>query len=151
MEGIKIVDTSIEHINDIMIIERLSFAIPWSKKSFVEEISNNKFAHYICAVTHNNTLGYAGMWKIFDEGHITNFAVHPEYRRAGIGSKMMDALIGKANVMGIKSMTLEVRENNKGAISLYTGYGFREVGIRKNYYVNNGENAIIMWKMDKIY
>ena len=106
----------------------------------------NKAALYFCAVTGGKAVGYAGMWKVFDEGHITNIAVHPEFRNAGVGSALIEALISAAKENGITSLTLEVRKSNLPALALYRKYGFRECGIRKSYYTDNNEDAIIMWK-----
>ncbi len=146
MKEINIVKTEICHIDDIITIEKLSFTIPWTKNAFIQELKNNKLAMYISAEIENKVVGYAGMWKIFDEGHITNIAVHPEFRHIGIGSMLLEGLINISKREDITKMTLEVRKSNKAAQSLYMRYGFKEAGIRKDYYADNGEDAIIMWK-----
>lgn len=143
---IKIVNTNINHLDDIIEIEKLSFSIPWSRNAFLEELQNNRFAVYISAMANEKVVGYAGMWKIIDEGHITNIAVHPEYRRMGIGKKLLEELINISKKSGITRITLEVRKSNTVAQSLYIKYGFKPAGIRKEYYADNGEDAIIMWK-----
>lgn len=143
-----ITEMTTEHIDDIMMVERLSFTIPWSKKAFIQELTENKFSLYISALLDGNAVGYAGMWKIFDEGHITNIAVHPEFRKIGIGSRLLEKLINISREMKIEKLTLEVRKSNVAAKNLYLKYGFKEEGIRKNYYADNGEDAIIMWKYD---
>lgn len=145
MKGIKIVKTEASHINDIITIEKLSFTIPWTKNAFIRELKNNEFAIYLSADIGNKVIGYAGMWKIFDEGHITNIAVHPEFRNIGVGSMLLEGLIDTSRREGITKMTLEVRKSNKVAQSLYTKYGFKAAGIRKEYYADNGEDAVIMW------
>lgn len=146
MDNIEIVTLTSEHINSILKIDALSFSTPWSRESFQNEIENNKFARYVVAKRDEMVIGYAGMWIILDEGHITNIAVHPEYRGIGAGSKLLDALIKICKIESVKSMTLEVRKSNTIAQSLYTKYGFIEEGIRKEYYADNKEDAIIMWK-----
>lgn len=146
MNNIEIVKTAAFHINDIMIIENLSFRIPWSRKSIEEEVMQNRMAIYFSAVANVRTVGYAGMWKVFDEGHITNVAVHPEYRRSGIGSSLLEYLIKAAEQSGICRMTLEVRKSNFAAQYLYRKYGFSDGGIRKAYYADNQEDAIVMWR-----
>lgn len=145
---LEIVKMSMEHIDDVMVIENLSFSIPWSRESFIQEITRNSFARYISAVIGNRAVGYAGMWKVFDEGHITNVAVHPEFRGVGIGSSLMEYLIDIAKSEGISSMTLEVRKSNLAAQRLYKKFGFVIAGFRKGYYSDNGEDALIMWKTD---
>jgi len=142
---IDIVNTENWHIDDIIVIEKLSFTIPWTKNAFLHELQNNKFAVYLSAKMGDRIVGYAGMWKIFDEGHITNVAVHPEFRRMGIGSMLLERLINLAKRDGITKMTLEVRQSNKAAQALYKKYGFKAAGIRKEYYADNGEDAVIMW------
>lgn len=146
VENIEVVPMSLDHIDDVMTVEHLSFRIPWSRSAFIEEITNNKFAIYISAAIKGQTVGYAGMWKVCDEGHITNIAVHPDYRGNGIGSLLIEKLIDIARQEGISSMTLEVRRSNLVAQSLYNKYGFCIAGMRKSYYADNGEDALIMWR-----
>ncbi len=146
LNNINIMRMTSEHINDVMIVEHLSFKIPWSKNAFAEEVTKNKFARYFVAGVNGKIIGYAGMWKIFDEGHITNIAVHPEFRGAGVGSLLLEALLSAADDEGILSITLEVRKSNIIAQSLYGKYGFVTEGIRKGYYSDTGEDAVIMWK-----
>jgi len=146
MNGIKIVKACQEHIDDIVIIENLSFKIPWSRQSITEEIILNNGAIYICAALGSKTIGYAGMWHILDEGHITNIAVHPEYRSNGVGSALMEALLLTAKALDIKALTLEVKRSNQNAQSLYKKYDFKEEGFRKAYYADTNEDALIMWK-----
>lgn len=134
-----------KHIDGVMVVEHLSFTVPWSRESFTQELMTNGFAHYIAAIENDVVIGYAGMWKIEDEGHITNVAVHPEFRGTHIGKKLMEALIKLAKDSGIRAMTLEVRKSNYIALNLYKSLGFTEAGIRKNYYSDNREDAIIMW------
>lgn len=142
----EIVAAKPEHIDDIMIVEHLCFKIPWSRDAFIEEITRNQFAVYLSAMMDGRVIGYAGMWHVCEEGHITNIAVHPEYRRIGIGCRLMEGLIDIARRRGITDMTLEVRASNTAAQKLYMKYGFEQAGRRKSYYADNGEDAIIMWK-----
>jgi len=139
---------TIEHIDDVMVVENLSFSIPWSRDALIEEINNNKFAYYFVAKYNGALVGYGGMWKVFEEGHIMNIAVHPEYRGDGIGSRILSYMIEEAKTIGIEKMTLEVRKSNNAAQGLYNKYGFVSAGIRKAYYADNGEDAIIMWKFE---
>lgn len=134
------------NLDAIMVIENLSFHIPWSRNAFIEELTQNHRAYYIVACVDGGVVGYAGMWQVFDEGHITNIAVHPEFRRNGVGSALMEGLVAAAREQGISRMTLEVRKSNITAQNLYSRFGFREGGLRKGYYADNHEDALIMWK-----
>jgi len=146
VDKVEIIKTSVDHLDDIMVIENLSFAIPWTRQSFIEEITSNKFAIYLSASLNNVVVGYAGMWNVCGEGHITNIAVHPEFRGCGIGSLLLEGLIEEARKAGIERMTLEVRKSNIIAQNLYKKYGFVACGLRKSYYADNKEDALIMWK-----
>lgn len=126
----------------------LCFSAPWSEESFEKEIMENRMAFYIIAEIDDRMVGYAGLWCIVDEGHITNVAVHPDFRRKGIGEAMLSVMLDHTVKNGILSHTLEVRASNAPAISLYSKFGFEPAGIRKNYYEDNGEDAIIMWRKE---
>lgn len=143
---VQIIMAAPQHLDGIMVIENLSFRIPWSRDAMLEEITGNKFAYYLCAAVEDRVVGYAGMWHVCDEGHITNIAVHPEFRGEGVGSALMEGLIGHAVETGIVAMTLEVRKSNIVAQALYRKFGFVDAGFRKAYYADNGEDALIMWK-----
>ena len=134
---------------DIMAIEGLEkvcFSDPWSYESLEHDILNNKLSFYIVAEVEGVVCGYVGIWNIVDEGHITNVAVSPDYRRKHIASNMLDVLIASCEEAGVERFTLEVRAGNEPAKALYAGKGFKEIGIRKGYYQDNGEDAIIMWR-----
>jgi ribosomal-protein-alanine N-acetyltransferase len=133
------------HINDILQIEKASFPTPWARISFLQELQND-LAVYIVVLSKGKVIGYAGMWLILDEAHITNVAVHPDYRQMGIGRLLMRQLILKAAVLGAARMTLEVRVSNTPACQLYKGLGFVQEGLRKGYYTDTNEDALIMWK-----
>lgn len=148
VENVEITRMTVDDLDAVMVLERLSFSIPWSREAFIQEITKNMFARYICAKVDSVAVGYAGMWKVCDEGHITNVAVHPEFRRNGIGAKLIEGLILIARKENIERMTLEVRKSNIPARELYLKFGFKVEGIRKGYYADNGEDAIIMWKDD---
>lgn len=148
MSNIKIVPLRPEHIDSIMIIDRLSFTLPWSRESLIQEIEKNKFARYIAVIKDSAVAGYGGMWIIIDEAHITNIAVHPEYRGNGISNYIMDGLIEICKFEKVGAITLEVRKSNVIAQNLYRKYGFVEEGLRKAYYSDNKEDAIIMWNRD---
>ncbi len=142
----EIKEMTADHIDGVMVVENLSFKIPWSRQAFVDEITTNDMAIYFVALCNEQVIGYGGMWKIFDEGHITNIAVHPEFRRCGAASGIMEKMLETSEEKGVKSLTLEVRKSNIAAQSLYCKYGFNPEGIRKGYYSDTGEDALIMWK-----
>lgn len=148
MGGVFIHNMTSYDIPEVMEIEKLSFATPWSEDSFRNEIETNLSARYIVAKMDGVVIGYAGVWIILDEGHITNIAVHPDYRGMGVGSKIVEALVRTSKREGATALTLEVRKTNTVAQNLYRRYGFEPVGIRPKYYGDNGEDAIIMWKRD---
>jgi ribosomal-protein-alanine N-acetyltransferase len=125
-------------------IERASFTTPWPAYAYRQEIETNRLAHYIVARAGDDIVGFAGMWMMVDQAHITTFAVDPKWRRKGIGSQMVVALLQMARPLGARQATLEVRLSNLAARHLYEKFGFRPVGIRPRYYSDNGEDALIM-------
>ena len=135
-----------DDLGRIMEIEKDCFTTPWSRESFLIEITENLLARYLVAEVDGIVAGYGGIWMIVGEGHITNIGVESKYRKLGVGKKLVEGLITVSKAMGIKSMTLEVRESNIPAQKLYEQYGFISHGIRPNYYQDDNEDAIIMWK-----
>ncbi len=134
-----------KYLDDIEEIEVLSYgAHHWSRDSFESEIINPA-SHYVVAIKDNKCVGYMGVWKIVDEAHITTLAVHPECRGQHIAQALMIAQIEECADCQIKYLTLEVRPSNTPAIKLYEKFGFNSLGVRKKYYQDNGEDAIIMW------
>ena len=145
MNNIEITKMTKEHLSDVLHISKLSFPIPWSQDSFEKELKN-VFAKYVVAIVNNTVVGYGGMWIIIDEAHITNIAVHPEFRGCGIGDRILSSMISQCLSQRVTAMTLEVRASNIPAQSLYRKYGFKEEGVRKGYYEDNHEDAVIMWR-----
>jgi ribosomal-protein-alanine N-acetyltransferase len=139
-------EMDLEHLPEVVAIEEVSFPTPWSIFSFTYEVLQNNFAYYIVALDKRQVVGYAGMWVIMDEAHITNVAVHPQYRGTHVGLSLMEELMERAASMGVDRMTLEVRPSNIVARNLYEALGFTECGRRKGYYSDNNEDAIIMGK-----
>ena len=135
-----------EDLEHVWEIEKLSFSLPWSIESLRLEVKENQCAKYYVIKLDDRLVAYAGMWIVLDEAHITNIAVHPDYRGKGFGRMILKTLIGVAKGIGMERMTLEVRVSNTPAINLYTKYGFFAVGKRPNYYVKPVEDALIMWK-----
>lgn len=132
-------------LDDIEVVERLSFPTPWSRESFINEIKTNVFARYLVVEREEVVIGYGGMWLVIDEAHITNIAIHPDFRGHGLGEKLMRALMFVACESGAEHMTLEVRRSNIAAQKLYEKLSFKAEGVRPGYYTDNGEDAIIMW------
>ncbi|MCL6638484.1 MAG: ribosomal protein S18-alanine N-acetyltransferase [Firmicutes bacterium] len=141
-------EMSLEHIDQVVKIEEASFPTPWSKQAFIYEVLHNSFARYIVALSDEKVIGYAGEWLILDEAHITNVAVHPGYRRQGVGRALMLEIMRYSALSGATRMTLEVRPSNGAARRLYQSLGFSERGLRRRYYTDTGEDAIIMWHDD---
>lgn len=138
----------VEDIKVMAELDKVCFSSPWSEESFAGEILRNRLALYFVGLVEDQVIGYAGLWRIEDEGHITNVAVHPDYRQRGIGELLVSSLIDHTGKMGIRSHTLEVRVSNDAAIQLYEKLGFQEAGRRKKYYEDNGEDAMIMWRTE---
>ncbi len=134
---------NIDDIESILVLENKCFKVPWSKDSFISELSN-KLADYIVMEENHQIVAYLGIWYIIDQGHITNIAVHPEHRGRGYAKELIDTIIQRAKERNCDSITLEVRKSNVPAIRLYESKGFISAGIRPKYY-ENIEDAIIMW------
>lgn len=133
-------------VHDMAELEKICFASPWSEESLYHEIIRNDMALYIVAEDGGRIVGYAGIWLIVDEGHITNVAVHPDYRRRHIGEAIVSTILAEAETAGAVRQTLEVRRSNAPAQGLYAKFGFMAAGVRKGYYEDNKEDAIIMWR-----
>lgn len=136
----------VEDVDRIMEIEHASFSTPWSRRAFINEITENRLARYFVVISNGVIAGYCGMWLIFDEAHITNIAIHPEFRGQKLGDALLAYVCRQAKEMGAERVTLEVRKSNTVAQKLYAKHGFLPYGIRKEYYTDNREDAIVMWK-----
>ena len=132
-------------VDGVMAVEHDSFLTPWSRSAFEEELAQNRLARYIVAVENGEIVGYAGTWLVINEAHVTNVAVSGQRRREGIGRLLMQKLMELARDNDMESMTLEVRVSNAAARHLYQQLGFVEAGIRKNYYTETKEDALILW------
>lgn len=138
-----------DDVDAVYKVEEDCFSDPWSKESIRKELKNN-LARYLVAQLDDKIIGYIGVWFVVDEGHITNVAVHSDYRGRKIGDKLVQALVELCRENNIVSMTLEVRVSNIVAQNLYKKYGFKLAGIRKEYYSDNKEDAMIMWNDIKV-
>lgn len=137
---------TLNDLDGVMAVEHTAFVTPWSRRAFVTELTENAYAQYIVAKMDGEVVGYAGMWLILDEAHVTNIAVHSRHRGKGIGERLMLELIAIAKANGCRRMTLEVRRSNLPAQQLYAKLGFEARGVRRGYYTDTREDAIVMWK-----
>lgn len=135
-----------EDIEEVERIEKLSFPSPWSSQLFSLELRKKDFAYYWVLEVNKTLAGYAGYWKIQDEAHLVTLAIHPFYRRRGLGKTLLTHILRDALKRGIKKVTLEVRKSNYPAQRLYEKLGFKKIAIRAHYYHDTGEDAIIYWK-----
>ena len=134
-----------QDIEAVYAIECASFITPWSYQSLKGELKN-KLAYYCVLIYRGQVAGYGGMWIVLDEAHITNVAVTASHRRNGFGKRIMEHMTDMARSRGVCAMTLEVRRSNVAAQTLYLGLGFTELGVRKGYYTDTHEDALILWK-----
>ena len=148
---IKIMPMTAEDIDGVLFVEESCFAIAWTRADFEREINENKLAIYFVAKDDEKIVGYAGMWHVVTEGQITNVAVLEEYRGQKVGSLLMEALIKTAEEKEMIGITLEVKISNYIAQKLYSKYGFKPEGFRKNYYKDTNEDAVVMWKYFENY
>ncbi|RAL22031.1 ribosomal protein S18-alanine N-acetyltransferase [Thermoflavimicrobium daqui] len=135
----------VSDLSSILDVEVNSFSAPWPKQAFYNELVRNQFAHYTVVTINDKVIGYCGLWIILDEAHITNIAIHPNYRGKGLGEATLMYVMETAKMLGANKMTLEVRVSNHIAQSLYKKMGFVPSGIRPKYYSDNQEDALIMW------
>jgi ribosomal-protein-alanine N-acetyltransferase len=131
-------------IEAVVDIEKLCFSTFWPVNAYINEMAN-RCAWYAVAKMGDRVVGYGGMWVIMDEAHITTLAVLPELRRQGLGLRLMDAMLREAIRRGARRSTLEVRRSNLAAITLYERLGYRGAAVRKAYYSDTREDALVMW------
>ena len=136
------------HLRSVLRIEARAYPVPWSMSLFLSELALRSTRAYYVAYVGRQLVGYAGLMMTLDDGHITTIAVDPPWHRHKVGSRLLLALTKEALRRGATSLTLEVRLHNKGAQSLYRKFGFRPVGVRKNYYAETKEDALVMWAED---
>lgn len=134
----------VEDVPAVMVIELECFTVPWRESAYLTELSNRS-AYYIVACIDNEIVGYGGEWVIMDEAHITTIGVAKNHRGKKIGEQVLIALLDEAVRHKARRATLEVRESNQVAQNLYRKYGFQPAAIRRGYYTDNHENALVMW------
>ena len=152
MEQIRIRRMTRADIEQVLEVERASFAQPWSADVFSATLLLPYAHYYVAELTGNGEdsriIGECGVRDIFGEGEITNVAVHHDFRGRGIARRMLETLLIESSAKGIRAFTLEVRAGNRPAIELYRGFGFRTEGVRANFYERPVEDALIMWRRE---
>src|SRR5437763_3208377 len=158
MSQITIERMSHDDVPAVMAVDNLCFPTPWSENAYRSEMGNVS-AYYLVArlparrfgasgEREGRLIGFAGAWIVMDEAHITTIGVHPDYRRHGIGERLFGRILEEAAGRGVRRASLEVRESNRAAQSLYAKYGFVPIARRRRYYSDTGEDAIVMWVED---
>ena len=142
--ALRVEPMTLDDIPAVHAIERASFAVPWPDEAYSNELRTNRLASYVVARLGEDVVGFAGIWVMVDEAHVTTFAVDPRWRRRGVGERLLLAMLDLSIARHAREATLEVRLSNLPARKLYEKYGFRPVGIRPRYYSDNGEDALIM-------
>jgi ribosomal-protein-alanine N-acetyltransferase len=142
-ESITITPMTEEDVPAVHALESLCFTSPWDITAYYRELENPS-AVYRVALYGERLLGFGGMWAVDGEAHIVTLAVQPEFRRSGVGGKLLTVLLDEAHRLDVHSVTLEVRVGNVAARALYTSFGFTPLATRRNYYPDNGEDALVM-------
>ena len=144
--GIAIRPAAAQDLDEVLAIEAQCFRAPWSRAAFESELGH-AFSRFVCARTAGGEGPLAGFeiyWIVEDEIHLINLGIHPELRRRGIARALVEYLLNEGASARSRIATLEVRKGNAAAIALYQGFGFVQVSIRPHYYVDNGEDALVM-------
>ena len=152
LNKIKISRMTEKDLDEVMRIEEVSFSAPWSRGMFLTELRDNPFSKLLIARLDPPTgrdeqvrlVGYCCFWVIFNEVHIMNLAVHPDWKRKGIGSKLVEETLSISRDHGVKKIHLEVRQSNDQARRLYEKFGFQVIAVRPNYYTHPREDAVLM-------
>ena len=139
-----------EDLPEVLVIESLSFAEPWTEEMFLQEFTSEGIAEPLVARVDEGSgeriVGFLCAWIVSGELHINNIGVHPSYRRRGVAAQLLEGMLGRAYAKGVTVSYLEVRESNVAATALYTCYGYQPIGRRRNYYDHPQEDAIMMRK-----
>ena len=133
-------------IDGLMALDQVCFHRPWTRADYERELADPARCFIYVARPEGRIIGYSAFWRIFDEAHINNFAVHPEWRRRGIGRALLVHTLAQAADLGAPKATLEVRAGNTAAIALYQAGGFARAGVRRGYYTHPVEDALILWR-----
>lgn len=136
---------TVEDIPSIVHIDEQSFQTPWTEEVYVQELTNNDYATYFVVESEEEIIGYIGLWIVLEDAQVTNIAILPKYRGYKIGEKLFGFAVQYLMNQQVERLSLEVRESNETAQNLYRKFGLVAGGIRKNYYKDNGEDALLMW------
>jgi ribosomal-protein-alanine N-acetyltransferase len=145
IEAVRLAPMRRRHLDEVMRIEREAYVRPWTTNLFLSELAQRGTRRYRVALVGPKVVGYAGLMMVGDEGHVNTLTVDPRWHRHGIGTLLLADLAHGAIGLGARHLTLEVRASNIGAQALYRRFGFAPVGVRRNYYSETGEDAIVMW------
>jgi ribosomal-protein-alanine N-acetyltransferase len=136
-------------LDGVLDVEAESFTNPWTREMYASELRNREVCHiYLVRTPERRVAGFCAFWVVFDEVHINNVAMRPEWRGRGIGTALLQRVLAEARRLGARRATLEVRASNKGARRLYERLGFYVAGIRRKYYTEPVEDALILWRDD---
>jgi len=139
--------TSADQIDAIVAIEHASFTSPWTRDMYVAELAKRGLAYfYLAKTTEGEIVGFCSFWHVVDELHINNLAVAPSHRRVGIGTALLMRVLTAGAELGARRATLEVRRSNEAARILYERFGFSVAGVRRGYYTNPVEDALVLWR-----
>ena len=139
--------TSLSDLDIILAIERASFVNPWTREMYLAELDNKDVSYcYVIRTPSRELVGFCSFWRVLDELHINNLAVAPAHRGAGAGAALLRAILREGSGMGARRATLEVRRSNEAARRLYERLGFSVAGVRRGYYANPVEDALVLWR-----
>jgi ribosomal-protein-alanine N-acetyltransferase len=139
--------TSPEQIDDVIAVEEASFTNPWTREMYLSELENRGVSFcYMARDGEGRIVGFCSFWRVLDELHVNNLAVLPNVRRAGVASALLSRVLREGAALGATRATLEVRRSNDAARLLYERFGFFVAGVRRGYYTNPVEDALILWK-----
>lgn len=138
---------STDEIDDILRIEAISFRNPWTRDMYLSELEHREVSSfYIARDAVGEAVGFCAVWRVLDELHINNLAVLPEHRRAGVASALLERALADAASRGANRATLEVRQSNTAALKLYERFGFHVTAVRRGYYTQPEEDALVLWR-----
>jgi len=146
--AVRVVPFRRRHLRSVVAIEEACYPRPWSATVFLSELAQRSSRRYRVATIGPLVVGFSGLMIVEEDGHITNIAVDPGWHRRNIGTVLLLDQARAAPAFGVRNLTLEVRVSNTPAKTLYQQFGFAPVGVRRNYYVETGEDAIVMWARD---
>ena len=139
--------TSADQIPSVLEIEAASFTSPWTREMYLSELENRNVSYcFLASFDNGPAIGFCSFWRVLDELHINNLAVLPDFRHRGVGAELLAFVLNEGARLGALRATLEVRRSNTPALMLYERYGFTVAGIRRDYYTNPQEDALILWK-----